>query len=191
MDIRRRQARNVFLKNESYDRYCGHLKIIQDFHSHIHEGRGFAACLCTESLGVGESLWVVALTGERPIHVNERLITISEGALRVVLHVDAVHASDPGDEEIITHNLNHMSDKELGMNMLVAAIDPDVSGATEFYPSHIRAAEGVGGRDIPRDSFRVFEWVLKPNTTYALQMENVGLASIDSVDLDWLFYWLP
>ena len=191
-DISTIQARNIWKQYEAYDPVSGEVRMIADFHSHINAGRGFAAAKDIEGLEQGSTRWVIGEIGDKPITIVSREVTIAEGKLEVTLYEDAEHTEHGDDEEIDTYALNRTNTlKSSGLTLIVPENDPNVEEATTFLPYRIRAGEAVAGRDIPQATMSGIPWTLKPNTTYALELKNVGNSTIDWIEILWAWYWLP
>lgn len=191
-DISTTQARNIWKQYEAYDPVSGEVRMIADFHSHINAGRGFASTKDIEGLGQGSTRWVIGETGDKPITIVSREVTIAEGKLEVTLYEDVEHTEHGDDEEIDTYALNRTNTlKSSGLTLIVPENDPNVEEATTFLPYRIRSGEAVAGRDVPQAAMSGIPWILKPNTTYALKLENVGNPTIDWIEILWAWYWLP
>ena len=164
-------------------------------HRKVHQGDAFNAhkeLLDGETLTAGNSLWITGVTKDFPVHLKTRRISFDKSKCRVTLYEDVEF--DEGSESLVevpTYAMNRINIRECGFDLYNSELVPDVSNATEIGTFSMLGIQEVTGNRFqgnPASDDNTLEYIYKPNSKYALKIENIGTSDIEFMSVYWFWY---
>ena len=162
----------------------GHMLVtVPSVTQHIHEGN------CFDVSGVGvlngttqTSYTFLSLTGDTPVHFHNFNVTADDGPVTIQL-IENPTVTDNGDSFT---PLNRDRSSSTSSEALVYS-DATITGGTVLTTRQIYGGDvgvhGQGGRGAISE-----EWVLSPNTTYAVKITNDDLLATINFSASFFYY---
>ena len=171
------------------------LGTIEIEHKKIHEGEGFNAnkeLLDEQVLGVGDSLWVTGVTKDLPVHLKTRRIRFDKSRCRVTIYED-VEFDETSENlvEVPTYAMNRLNVRDSDFTLYNSNLVPDISNAAEIGKFTLLGIQDLQGSKVagsPASEDNALEYIYKPNSKYALKIENIGTSDIDFMSVYWFWY---
>jgi hypothetical protein len=167
---------------ESTDAVARKFAQIDHIHNIIHRGQLFRAFRRAD-VDAGASAFIRLLTGARPLHLQERRFMASAGEWIIRFHEGP---SITGGTIVPIYNSNRLSANVQTFQLFHTPATP--SGGIIIDELYLPAT--LTGPASPFEMAVTYEWVLKPNTEYAFQWNNIG-GQARMMQANWIMYELP
>ena len=173
------------LKDTWQERVTGAPKFIDTDHAYVHEGGAFDVFITSTASAV-HRFKTPALTATSPyIHFRPASVTVNAGTLTYQIY-DTNTSGDKltGGAAFTPVNRKYGSDKVSGVTVAVGVATSSTDGFVEKYRRLAHGGTGPAQTRIGVSKGEALEWILKPDTEYAIYL-TVSTASEIGANFFW------
>lgn len=161
----------VINEADAFDSYVNARTTIDSVHASVHAGIAFDLSKRID-LGSLQTIHIVGSVQGNPIHFNKFIYNANTGGIEIRLLKDVVFS---GGTPIFGVNRNTLSDKVSTIKIYEGATVTDIG--TELNLKGLPTPFSGGTPAQVPQTADDFEWILKPDTNFAIEIKEIGTAA--------------
>ena len=173
----------------------GGLSTIYDNTIAIERGQSFNYTKrITENLSAGDSVWITGITQNSEIYLTLRQIRFDKGKCLITTYEDVEFDEEAEAEyEFHPYEMNRNNIKDPKFRIFNSNSAPNVENATIISQFPMLGVQELTGPARSQGNAAFSDdglpYIYKPNSKYALEIENIDTETIEFLSIYWFWYY--